>query len=103
MPVVSPWRICQGAVKSIAIVRKELEPIARTELFGTVVKLGPHFTDVQPSLDDSLPVIEVKGKSGGQVYLRCDGTTPLISLGKLRSAENGSGAQCAFSHTARPW
>src|SRR5664279_801216 len=40
----------QGVVKSNAIVRKELEPIARTELFATAVKLGPHFTDVQPSL-----------------------------------------------------
>jgi len=55
-----------------AIVRKELEPIARTELFGTVVKLGPHFADVQPSLSDSLPVIEVKGKTERRVHLRCD-------------------------------
>jgi hypothetical protein len=60
---------------------KNWVPIARTELFGTVVKLGPHFTDVQPSLDDSLPVIEVKGKSGGRVHLRCDCATPLISFG----------------------
>src|SRR5262245_2272918 len=95
MPVVSPWRICQGAVKSNAFVRKELEPIARTDALRHRRQAWPALRRCAAVTVASLPFIQIKGKTGGHVHLRGLDATPLISFRDSRFRPSALDGVCA--------